>query len=118
MNHNILLGIFQKRLALHDQFFDHNPLGLKLIQGLLLPLNELIHILDTGWGDVTGGGKHDTIQELNMGLQLVTVGVALPVEVHHDGGLLDVGDELLVLEDELVQLVMFVLPLVLGTLGH
>merc|ERR1712227_1101418 len=33
--------------------------------------------------------QHDSVKELNMGLQLVTVGVALPVEVHHDRGLLD-----------------------------
>merc|ERR1719168_601051 len=36
-----------------------------------------------------------SLVELNMGLQLVTVGVALPVEVHHDRGLLDIGDQLL-----------------------
>merc|ERR1719340_192881 len=32
-------------------------------------------------------------RKLNMGLQLVTIGVALPVEVHHDSGLLDIGDQ-------------------------
>merc|ERR1719494_144802 len=86
--------------------------------GLLLPLNELIDILHAGGSNVTGGGEHDAIKELNMGLQLVTVGVALPVQINHDRGLLDAGNELLVLLDEHIQLLILGLLLGLGSLGH
>merc|ERR1719150_1464769 len=33
--------------------------------------------------------QHGSVQELNMGLQLIAIGVALPVEINHDSGLLD-----------------------------
>merc|ERR1719331_2826415 len=94
------VGVLKNLLALLNQVIDHIPLGIKLDKGLLLPLNELIDILHAGGSNVTGGGEHDAVKELNMGLQLVTVGVALPVQVNHDGGLLDAGNELLVLLDE------------------
>merc|ERR1711884_304622 len=81
--------VLQDDLALGNEICDHSSLGVELSQGLLLPLDQLVNILNARGGDVPGGGQHDTVQELNMGLQLVTVGVALPVEVHHDGGLLN-----------------------------
>merc|ERR1719211_537402 len=52
----------------------------------LLALNQFINILQAGWSDVSGGGQHDSVQELDMGLQLITIGVALPVQIHHDSG--------------------------------
>merc|ERR1712038_2222237 len=52
------------------------------------------------------------------GFQLVTVGVALPVEVHHDSGLLDIGDQLLVLLDQGVEFTHFCVSLILSALGH
>ena len=53
-----------------------------------------------------------------MGLELITIGVALPVEVHHNSGLLDIGDQLLVLLDQSIELVVLLLLLVLGALSH
>merc|ERR1712217_985095 len=32
------------------------------------------------------GGEHDSVQELHMGLEFITIGVTLPVEIHHDRG--------------------------------
>merc|ERR1719362_2470692 len=87
------VGVLKNLLALLNQVIDHIPLGIQLDKRLLLPLNELIDILHAGGSNVTGGGEHDAIKELNMGLQLVTIGVALPVQVNHDGGLLDAGNE-------------------------
>merc|ERR1712045_570360 len=34
-------------------------------------LSQLIHILQARGSDVSGGGQHDAVKELNMGLQLV-----------------------------------------------
>merc|ERR1719192_907262 len=113
-----LVGVFQDLLTLLNQVIHNIPLGVELDKGLLLPLDELINILHAGGSNVTGGGEHDAVKELNMGLQLVTVGVALPVQVHHDGGLLNAGDELLVLLDEDIQLLVLRLLLGLGPLGH
>merc|ERR550532_1626691 len=93
-------------------------LGVELGERLLLSLNKLINILETRWGNVSGGGQHDSVKELNMGLQLVSVGVAFPVEIHHDSGLLDIGDELLVLLDEGVKLSELSVFLFLGALSH
>merc|ERR1719394_841280 len=84
----------------------------------LLSLNQLINILKTRWSNVSGGRQHDSIKELNMGLQFITIGITLPVQINHDRSLLDIGDELFMLQDELVKFVMFILPLVLGTLSH
>merc|ERR1719361_1904196 len=78
------VGVLKNLLTLLNQVIDHIPLGIQLDKGLLLPLNELVNILHAGGSNVTGGGEHDAVKELNMGLQLVTVGVALPVQVDHD----------------------------------
>merc|ERR1719499_1824806 len=111
-----LVRVFQDLLTLLNQVIHNIPLGIQLDKGLLLPLDELIDILNTGGSNVTGGGEHDAVEELDMRLQLVTVGVALPVQVNHDGGLLNAGDELLVLLDEHVQLLVLGLLLGLGPL--
>merc|ERR1712045_968123 len=113
-----LVRVLQDDLTLGNEICDNVSLGVKLGQRLLLSLNQLIHILQTRGGDVPGGGQHDAVKELNMGLQLVTVGVALPVEVHHDSGLLDIGDQLLVLLDQGVEFAHFCVSLILGALGH
>merc|ERR1719170_39487 len=113
-----LVGVFQDLLTLLNQVIHNIPLGIQLDKGLLLPLDELIDILHAGGSNVTGGGEHDAVKELDMRLQLVTVGVALPVQVDHDGGLLNAGDELLVLLDEHVQLLILGLLLGLGPLSH
>merc|ERR1712012_466698 len=95
-----LVGVLEDDLTLGNEVCDNIPLGVQLGEGLLLSLNELINILKAGGSNVSGGGKHDSIKELNMGLELITIGVALPVEVNHDSGLLDIGDQLLVALDQ------------------
>merc|ERR1719445_778693 len=113
-----LVGVLEDDLTLGNEISDNSPLGIKLSQRFFLPLNELINILNTRGGNVSGGGQHDSVQELNMGLQLITIGVALPVEIHHDSGLLDIGDQLLVLLDESLELSKFVVLLVFSALSH
>merc|ERR1719158_1320801 len=113
-----LVRVLKDNLTLGNEINNNVLLGIELDKGLLLPLNELIDILHTGGSNVTGGGEHDAVKELNMGLQLVTVGVALPVQVNHDRGLLDAGNELLVLLDEHTQLLILGLLLGLGPFGH
>merc|ERR1719340_433709 len=110
--------VLEDDLSLGNEISDNSPLGIKLSQRFFLPLNELINILNTRWSNVSGGGQHDSVQELNMGLQLITIGVALPVEIHHDSGLLDIGDELLMLLDKSLKLVIFLLLLIFSTLSH
>ena len=113
-----LLWVLQKSFALQDELVDNIPLGLKLVQGLLLAFNQLIHILNTAGSDFTGGAEHDTVEELNVRLELITVGVALPVEIHLDLGLQDIGDEVLVLGNEFIELLDLLGPLLLSTLSH
>merc|ERR1711971_668513 len=113
-----LVGVLEDDLTLGNKVCDNIPLGVQLGEGLLLSLNELINILNARGGNVSGGGKHDSIKELNMGFELITIGVALPVEIHHDSGLLDIGDQLLVLLNETFKLVVFLLLQVLGALSH
>merc|ERR1711874_542786 len=113
-----LVGVLEDDLTLGDEVCDNVPLGVQLGEGLLLSLNELINILKTGGGDVSGGGEHDSVQELHMGLELITIGIALPVEIDHDSGLLDIGDQLLVLLDQGVKLAKLCGLLLLSALSH
>merc|ERR1719418_43501 len=112
------VGMLQDNLTLGNEINNNVLLGIKLDKGLLLPLNELIDILHAGGSNVTGRREHDAVEELNMGLQLVTIGVALPVQINHDRGLLNAGNELLVLLDEHIQLLILGLLLGLGSLCH
>merc|ERR1719468_968712 len=113
-----LVRVLEDDLTLGDEVCDNVPLGVQLGEGLLLSLNELINILKTRGSDVSGGGEHDSVKELNMGLELITIGVALPVEVHHDSGLLDIGNQLLVLLDQSVKPAELCSLLLLGALSH
>merc|ERR1719221_1447186 len=113
-----LVRILKDLLSLLNELLHHTPLGLQLDKGLLLPLNQLVHVLYTGGGNVSGGGEHDAVEELNVGLQLITVGVALPVEVHHHLGLGHSWDELLMLLDQVLQKLLFLGSEVLGPLSH
>merc|ERR1719317_1665240 len=79
-----LVRVFQDNLTLGNEINNNVLLGVELDKGLLLPLDELINILNAGGSNVTGGGEHDAVKELNMGFELVSVGVALPVQVNHD----------------------------------
>merc|ERR1719481_347008 len=112
------VGVFKDDLTLSNEVSHNGPLGVKLGEGLLLPLNQLIDILDTGWSNLTSGRQHDSVKEFNMGLQLVTIGIALPVQINHNGSLLDGGDELLVLLDEDLELFVLSLGEILGSAFH
>merc|ERR1719481_919895 len=112
------VGVFKDDLTLSNEVSHNGPLGVKLGEGLLLPLNQLINILDTGWSNLTSGRQHDSVKEFNMGLQLVTIGIALPVQINHNGSLLDGGDELLVLLDEDFELFVLSLREILGSAFH
>ncbi len=113
-----LLRVLQKLLALVDKLGHNDTLGLQLVEGLLLPLNQLLDILNARRSNVTSGAEHDAIQELNVGLELVTIGVALPVEIDLDLGLEDSGNEIFMLLDESLKLGVLSRPLLLGPLGH
>merc|ERR1719384_2606013 len=90
-----LVRVLEDDLPLGNEVCDNVPLGVQLGEGLLLSLNKLINILEARGSNVSGGGEHDSVKELNMGLELITIGVALPVEIHHDSSFLDIGDQLL-----------------------
>merc|ERR1719259_407184 len=113
-----LVRVLKNLLTFVNKISDNSSLSLKLNQRLFLSLNQLINIFNTGRSNVSGGRHHDTIKELNMGLQLITIGIALPVQVHHNLGLSDGRDELFMLLDEGVQLVRFILLLILGSFSH
>ena len=113
-----LLGVLEKLLALGDQLTDDGPLGLELAEGLLLSLNQLLHVLDTAWRNVSRRAEHDAVKELDVRFKLVTVGVALPVEIDFDLGLEDGGDQLLVLLDQGIELGNLVGSLFLASLSH
>merc|ERR1711868_259872 len=110
--------VLEDDLTLGNEICNNVSLGIKLREGLLLSLNQLINILKTRWSNFSGGRQHDSIKELNMGLQFITIGITLPVEIHHDSGLLDIGDELLMLLDQSIKLSKFIGSLFLGTLSH
>merc|ERR1711931_37643 len=108
-----LVWVLQKLLSLGDEVIDNGSLGLELGKSLLLTLNELINILDTAGSNFTGGAEHDGVQELNVWFELVTVGVALPVQVDLDLSGQDSGNEFLVLDNQALQLLVLVSPLLL-----
>merc|ERR1711868_251490 len=110
--------VLEDDLTLGNEICDNVSLGIKLRKGLFLSLNQLIHILKTRWSNFSGGRQHDSIKELNMGLQFITIGITLPVEIHNDSSLLDIGDELLMLLDQSIKLSKFIGSLFLGTLSH
>merc|ERR1711868_200933 len=110
--------VLEDDLTLGNEICNNVSLGIKLRKRLFLSLNQLINILETRWSNFSGGRQHDSIKELNMGLQFITIGITLPVEIHHDSGLLDIGDELLMLLDQSIKLSKLIGSLFLGTLSH
>ena len=93
----ILLWVLKKYFALGNEVSDNAFFGLHLRKRLLLSLNQLFNILNTAGSNVTGRAEHDSIQELNMGFQLITISITFPVEINFDLGLEDSGNEVLVL---------------------
>merc|ERR1719508_141763 len=83
-----------------------------------MAFNELIYTFDARGSDFSGGGHHDSIEELNMGLELVAVSIALPVEIHHHLSLHHGRDQVFVVLDGLIQLIHFVLSLRSSSFGH
>ena len=47
------VGVDEDLLALLDELLDDAPLGLQLHEGLLLPLNQLVHVLHAGGSNVS-----------------------------------------------------------------
>ena len=117
-NINNLLRVVQESLALGNELIDNVLLSLKLAEGLLLPLNELINVLNAAGSNLPGGAEHDSIQELNVGSQLITVSVAFPVQVNLDLGLVDVGDQVLMALNQAIQLGNLFFPLLFCPLCH
>jgi hypothetical protein len=98
-----ILWVLKELLALGDELTNDCPPCLQLAEGLLLSLNQLLHIFNAAGSNVTGGAEHDAVKELNVRLQIITVGVALPVEIDLDLSLENSGDQLFVLLDESIQ---------------
>ena len=101
---SILLWVLKELFALADQVRDNGFLGLKLVQRLLLPLNQLLYVFNTAGSNITSGAEHDAIQKLNVRFQFITIGIAFPVEINFNCCLGDSGDEVLVLLNEGLQL--------------
>merc|ERR1719402_1390101 len=49
------VGVLQDALTLGNKVRDNTSLGVKLRDGLLLPLNKFIHILNAGWSNFASG---------------------------------------------------------------
>ena len=78
----ILLWILQQRLSLLNELPDNGPLGLQLIDGLLLSLDQLLHVLHATGRDLPRWAQHDAVKELDVRRKLVAVRVAAPVQVN------------------------------------
>ena len=114
----ILLWVLKKYFALGNEVSDNAFFGLHLRKRLLLSLNQLFNILNAAGSNVTGRAEHDSIQELNIGFQLVTISVTFPVEINFDLGLENSGNEVLMLADHGLQFIHIVGPLVFTSLSH
>merc|ERR1719153_527040 len=92
--------MLKDNLAFPNEISDNIPLRVKLGQRLLLSLNQLINILNTRRSNISGGGQHDAIKELDMWLQFITIGITLPVQVNHDRCFLNSWYEFFMLLDQ------------------
>jgi hypothetical protein len=104
--------------ALDNKLADNSSLGFKLAKRLLLSLNQLLDIFNAARSNISGGAKHDAIQEFNVRFELITIGVAFPVQINLDLGLEDSRDELFVLLDEGVKLLTLFSPLLFASFCH
>ena len=93
-------------------------LGIKLMQGLLLSLNQLINIFHTRGSNLTRGRHHDPVKEFNVRLQFVAVGITFPVKINFDSDLRHPRDEIFMFLDESGQKIVLFLSLRLGSLSH
>merc|ERR1712002_1362213 len=59
-----------------------------------------------------------SLVEVNMRLQFITICIALPVKINHNGGLLDIWDKFLMLLDQSIKFITLCFLLVLGALSH
>merc|ERR1719507_2610166 len=110
--------VLKKYFALRDEVFDNVPFGLHLRKRLLLSLNQLFNILNAAGSNVTGRAEHDSIQELNIGFQLVTISITFPVEINFDLGLENSGNEVHVLGYDTIQFCCLVCPFRTSSLSH
>ena len=113
-----LLWILQELFALGNEVPDNASFGLQLTEGLFLSLNQLFDVFNAAGCDVTGRAEHNAVQELNVRLQFVSIGVTLPVQIHLDLSLQDGGDQLFMLEDDGVKFLHLFRPLLFSTLSH
>ena len=113
-----LLRILKKLLALGNEVSDNSPLGLQLIQRLLLSLNQLFDVLNTAGSNITSGAEHDSIQELNMRLQFITIGIALPVQIHLDLSFEDSWDQVLMFLNDGIQFGTLFSAFLFSSLSH
>merc|ERR1712170_184423 len=76
-------------------------------------------LLESSWDrDVSCGRQHDSVKELNMRFELISIGITLPVEINHDSCFLDIWDKLFMLLDKGIKKIMLLLSLILGSLSH
>ena len=116
--HVNLLWILQELFALGNEVPDNASFGLQLTEGLFLSLNQLFDVFNAAGCDVTGRAEHNAVQELNVRLQFVSIGVTLPVQIHLDLSLQDGGDQLFVLLDDGVKFLHLFSPLLFAALSH
>ena len=106
-----LLRVLKELFALYDEIFDNSAFAFQLGEGFFLPLNQFFNVLNAAGSNVTGGAEHNAIQEFNVWLELVTIGITLPVEIDHDLGLHDSGNQLFVLLNQQVEFASLFFPL-------
>ena len=95
-----LLRVLKELFALYDEIFDNSAFAFQLGEGFFLPLNQFFNVLNAAGSNVTGGAEHDAIQEFNVWLELVTIGITLPVEIDFDLSFEDGGNEFFVFRND------------------
>ena len=113
-----LLWVLQQLFAFLDEFVHDGPLVLKLVQGFLLPLNQLFYVFNTTGSNLSCGAEHDTIQELNMRCQLITIGITFPVQVDFKLGLLNSWNKSLMFNNYCFEIVRISCFFVLWSFCH
>jgi len=79
-----ILWILKKLFTLGDEFSDNCPSCLQLVERLLLPFNQFFNIFYTARSNVSCRAQHDSIKELNVRLQLITISITFPVKIYFD----------------------------------
>ena len=112
INSNIL-RVFQKLFAFLNKLKHKVAFALKLAERFLLSLNQFFYIFNARRSNVSGGAEHDTVQEFNVGFQLITIGITFPVEINFDLSCENSGDKVFVFSNEIIKPVVLSSPLFL-----